>query len=223
MAYTAPVGLRFQRIPADLETTLTKTPARFAALLVVPVLAVALVATATRPPVIPPTVGVSGTGSLIVSISSGAAYISGYDFSAGDPIEITFANGSSGQVETLVSDTGAFRLEPGANLRSGTKIMASDTSSTALVTLPAMAVAATADQLTGTAAPGANRLLRLDGPGIGLVETMLTVPASGEWSWSPAGVKINDDANIYLSHQDGNGSAVEVYLTGAEALAGFSI
>jgi hypothetical protein len=52
---------------------------------------------------------------------------------------------------------------------------------------------------------------------------MLTVAASGEWMWAPAGVKITPDANIFVAQSGENGSSVEVYLTGADALAGFSL
>jgi hypothetical protein len=101
--------------------------------------------------------------------------------------------------------------------------MASDGTSTAILTIPSISVAADATALKGTADPGSQILISLDAPGLGLVETMLTVPAGGEWTWAPAGAKVTADANIFVAQAGDNGSSVEIYLTGAEALEGFTL
>jgi len=223
MAYTAPVGLKWQRVPDGLESWLTKTPTRFAALLLAPVLVASIVASTTRTPAISPTLAPSGTGALIVSIGAGAVHVSGFDFSNTEAVEITRAFGTDSASEKIATETGAFRLSSDQRLMAGTKIMASDGASTAIVTIPAITVIATPDSVTGTADAGSQIHLSLDGPGVGLVETMLTVPGNGAWTWAPAGVKVTSDANIFVAHQGENGSSVEMYLSGAEALAGFSL
>ncbi len=201
---------------------LTDTPARFLAVLVIPVLVAVAVVASITPPNSTTLLTPSGTGALVVSIGSAATQVSGFDFSDERPVEISLITAGSTASESLVTPTGTFQFAPAARPAPGDRIIAQDGISTAVIEIPAISVSATSTSISGSATPGSTLMLSLDEPGLGMVEAQLNVPASGTWSWSPT-IRVTPSSNIYLATGVDGGSTVELYLTGTEALGGFTL
>lgn len=201
---------------------LTDTPARFLAVLVIPVVVAGAVVAAIKPPNPATLLTPSGTGALVVTLGSAATQVSGYDFSTDSPVEITLITAASSASESLTTSTGAFRFAPATPPSPGDRIIAHDGTSTAVIEIPALSVIATSTSITGTATPGTTVMLSLDQPGLGMVEALLNVPPSGTWSWSPT-IKVTESSNIYVATEADGGSTVEVNLTGDEAMGGFGL
>ncbi len=201
---------------------LTDTPARFLAVLVVPVVVAGAVVAAIKPPNPATLLTPGGTGALVISLGSAATQVNGYDFSTDSPVEITLITATSSASESLTTSTGAFQFAPNTRPAAGDRIIAHDGTSTAVLEIPALTLLATDTSITGTATPGTTVMLSLDQPGLGMVEALLNVPPSGTWSWSPT-IKVTESSNVYVATEADGGSTVEVNLTGAEAMDGFSL
>ncbi len=215
--YSAEIGLAPNL--GSRSAWLTETPARFLALLIVPIV-IATAAISARPPgsdVLTPT----GTGALIVSLGSTTAQVNGFDFSSSESIEITVISDRGTVSEKLRSETGVFQFAPANRPAPGDTFVARDGNSTAVVVVPAYSVQATASSISGTAEPSSTLMLSLDAPAVGLEEATIQVSESGRWSWAPR-LEVTDTTNIYIASGT-SGSSVELYLTGAEALSGFEL